>query len=259
MKWPETLTIVRHGESMYNALKQAKEADPRYKEFKKAYNKREKDPETAKELALQLIADRTFMLDFGDHDTPLSEKGHQQAETTGAKLSEKIKLPDVVFVSPYLRTRQTLGSMAVGWPELGEVKIVEEERIREQEHGLALIYNDWRIFNIMHPEQDQLRGLQGSYWYQFPQGESVPQVRERDRSFKNTVTRDYREQNVLVVAHHLQILAARANQERFGADEFIRLDHEEKPVNCGVTIYRGDPDLGQDGRLILDTYNEQLY
>lgn len=244
---------------MYNALKQAKEADPRYQEFKKAYNQRDRDPETARELAQQLIADRTFVLEFGDHDTPLSEQGHRQARTTGAKLSEKIKLPDVVFVSPYLRTRQTLGSMAVGWPELGEVKTVEEERIREQEHGLALIYNDWRIFNIMHPEQDQLRKLQGSYWYQYPQGESVPQVRERDRSFKNTLTRDYNDQNILVVAHHLQILAARANQERFGAEEFIRLDHEEKPVNCGVTIYRGDTDQGADGRLILDTYNEKLY
>ena len=259
MKWPETLTVVRHGQSAYNALKAAKEADPQYQEFKRAYNKRQKDPDTAKELAQQLIASRTFMLDFGDHDTPLSEEGHRQAETTGSKLSERIKLPDVIFVSPYTRTKQTLGSMAVGWPELREVKTVEEERIREQEHGLALIYNDWRVFNIMHPDQDQLRQKQGPYWYQFPQGESVPQVRERDRSFKGTLTRDYSDQNVLAIAHHLQILAARANHERFGAEEFMRLDDEEKPVNCGVTIYRGHPDQGQDGRLLLDIYNQQLY
>lgn len=259
MKWPETLTVVRHGESAYNALKQAREADPHYAEFKRAYNRRHRDPETARAMAEELLEDGTYLLGNGDHDTPLSETGHQQAETTGGKLAKLIELPDVVFVSPYERTRETLGSMVTGWPELGEVQVVEEERLREQEHGLALLYNDWRIFNIMHPEQEKLRDLEGPYWYRYPQGEHVPDARERSRSWLGALTRDYNGQSVLAVGHHLSILALRANMERFGADEFLRLDREEKPVNCGVTIYRGDPDQGQEGRLLLDIYNQQLY
>ena len=34
-----------------------------------------------------------------------------------------------------------------------KVKIIEDERIREQEHGLSSIYNDWRVFFTLHPEQ----------------------------------------------------------------------------------------------------------
>jgi hypothetical protein len=63
----------------------------------------------------------------------------------------------------------------------------------------------------------------------------------------------------MAVTHHLSILALRANLERFGAPEFQRLDNEEKPINCGVTIYRGNPNAGEDGHLELDRYNQKLY
>lgn len=259
MKWPDTVTVVRHGESAYNALKVRKEADPLYKEFKSAYNRRKRDPETAKGLAQQLMDDGRFLLGVGDHETPLTERGEQQAEITGGRLSEIIDLPDVIFVSPYLRTHQTLARMAMGWPELGDVKTVEEERIREQEHGISSLYHDWRIFNIMHPEQDAFRDSQGPYWYRYPQGENVPDVRERHRSMLGTFTRDYVGQNVLMVGHHLSILSLRANLERLDATGFRDLDENHKPVNCGATVYRGNPDIGQNGRLELDIYNRQLY
>ena len=262
MKWPNTLTILRHGESGYNALKKAREEDERYAEFKHAYNRRNKSPEaadTVRALAEELIQEGTFSLGVGDHDTPLSENGHRQAEVTGRKLSKLIGLPEVILISPYDRTRGTHGGLVEGWPELGEVPVIEEERLREQEHGLALLYNDWRVFNVLHPEQDRLRELEGPYWYRYPQGENVPDARERNRSLLGTTTRDYSDKDVMWIGHHLSILATRANLERFGEAEYLRLDREEKPVNCGVTIYRGDPDAGQDGRLVLDTYNQKLY
>src|SRR5581483_10344401 len=113
--------------------------------------------------------------------------------------------------------------------------------------------------NVMHPEQYELRKMQGAYWYRHPQGESVDDVRERNRSLISTLVREYSEQDVWLITHHLTKLSLRANLERFGEEEFLRLDSEEKPVNCGVTIYRGDPALGRDGKLVLDKYNQQLY
>ncbi len=259
MKWPNTLTVVRHGESAYNVLKGQKEKDPDYIVFKEAYKRRKKDPEEARRLARQIINSGKYVLKVGEHDTTMTPAGEKQAEITGARLRERITLPDVVLVSPYDRTVNTLGFMAVGWPELKGVKQVEDERLREQEHGLAAIYNDWRIFQIMDPDQELLRDRAGPYWYRYPQGESVPDVRERARSMVNTLARDYNEQDVLVITHHLWILALRANLERFGEKEFQRLDRDEKPVNCGVTIYRGDPEQGKNGKLLLDIYNEKLY
>lgn len=249
MKWPETLTVVRHGESEYNALKGLKDADPKHQKFKLAYERRNENPAEAVALAREIHEEGTFVLPTGDHDTPLSQLGKEQAKETGIRLISLIKLPDVIFVSPYDRTYQTLAHMANGWPELTKVKVIEEERLREQEHGLALLYNDWRVFNLLHPDQEKLHDIQGPYWYRYPQGENVPDVRERIRSWIGAVTRDYSNQNALAVTHHLSILALRANLERLNAVQFRHLDENEKPINCGVTIYRGNQNQGQDGRL----------
>lgn len=259
MKWPNTLTVVRHGESAYNVLKDLKNQDPDYVEFKKAYYRRKKDPERARELASKLVDSGAFILGVGEHDTAMTENGHLQAEVTGKRLSAEVELPDVIIVSPYDRTVNTLGHMAVGWPELIKVKRVEDDRLREQEHGLSGLYNDWRVFQVLHPEQDALRSIQGPYWYRYPQGENVPDIRERARSMVTTISRDYNEQNVMVITHHLWILALRANLERLDVPGYTDLDTNHKSINCGVTIYRGDPSQGSDGKLILDTYNEQLY
>jgi broad specificity phosphatase PhoE len=259
MKWPNTLTVVRHGESEYNVLKAKKEVDPTFIELKEAYEHRDVDPLRAMELADQLIAEGKFNLPHGDHATPLTPEGRRQAKITGRKLAKLIPMPDVVFVSPYLRTHQTLAQMAIGWQGLEDIPVVVDERLREQEHGLSTIYPDWRVYNLKNPNQATLRDREGQYWYRYLNGESVPDARERIRSWLGALTRDYAGKNVLTISHHLTKLAIRANLERFGPEEYIRLDLQEKPVNCGVTIYRGFPGLGVDGKLKLDKYNQQLY
>lgn len=256
MKWPESLILVRHAESSYNESKRLKQANPLYQEFLRAYE-RQWDSEDTHNLA-KLVAGR-FASGIGDHDTPLNHDAGLKAQTTAQKLQEIMNLPDVIFVSPYVRTQETMEWMRAGWPELRDVKIYEEERIREQEHGLALLYNDWRVFNVLHPDQKRLHDLEGAYWYRYPQGENVPDVRERLRSWLTTLTRDFAGKNILSVTHHLSILGLRANLERLSAEEFIKLDHNEPPDNCSVTIYKGHPELGSDGRFLLESYNQKLY
>jgi broad specificity phosphatase PhoE len=256
MKWPKTLTLIRHDTSAYNILKAKKAEDSVYKQFKLAYSK---DPQSEETKKLAIGIQDKYALESGDHNTPLATDAGWQAEAVGKRLKDAITLPDVIFVSPYLRTHLTLENIIKGWPELKKVKIIEEERIREQDHGLAILYNDRRVFNVFHPEQESLRKIQTPYWYRFPQGENIPDVRERLRSWLGTLTRDYRDKNVLAITHHLSILGLRANLERLDSEEFIRLDHEEKPINCGVTIYRGSPEEGKNGKLVLEKYNLNLY
>lgn len=256
MKWPEVLTLVRHDTSAYNELESLKEENPLYQQFRRVY---ETAPNSDEARKLALAVNNVFTLTYADHNTPLAEGSGWQAEAMARKLKEKIAIPTVVFVSPYDRTHKTLECMQKGWPELEDVKTVEEERIREQDHGLAVLYCDWRVFNALHPEQRELYDKQGRYWYRYPQGENVPDMRERLRSFTTTLTRDYPEQSVLTVTHHLAILGFRANMERWSAEDFKQVDKHDKPVNAGVTIYRGHPDEGENGRLLLDIYNAQLY
>jgi broad specificity phosphatase PhoE len=256
MKWPAQLVLIRHAESAYNILRAQKAKDPLYAAFLKAYNKDYRSAD-AKDLAQQVMA--KYSLRVSDASTLITQEGATRAFATGAALKGLAQIPDVVLASPYVRTKMTLERMQDAWPDLRTVKVVSEDRIREQEHGLSLLYSDYRVFYVMHPEQKQLHDLQGQYWYQYPQGESVSNVRARIRSVLNTLVREYSGQRVMLVTHHLTILSIRAILERLTPEEFIRLDEEEKPINCGVTIYRGVPTEGKDGRLLLDQYNVKLY
>ena len=264
MKWPKELTIVRHGESTYNKLKAKKERNPFYQKFVIRYEEIQDWgaplPNDIIEMAEEIT--REFSLGMSDFHTPMTKDGREQAFITGQMLEHEILLPDVIFVSPFMRTAETLREMIIGWPELAEVKTYSEERIREKSPGLAALYNDWRVFNVLYPEQKRYRDLFGElvdYWYRYPNGENIPDARELLGSWVTTLIREFSGKRVLAVSHHLTILAMRAHLERLGTEEFIELDKDEKPINCGVTIYRGDPKQGKDGKFILARYNEKLY
>ena len=256
MKWPESITLIRHDQSAYNHLARVKKENPLYQEFVKSFEL-SPDSDRSRELALQVKSE--ISLKCADHNTPLAEGAGIQAETMSSNLKSRINLPGIIFVSPYERTIETLDRMTYTWPELKQVKTITEDRITEQDHGLSILYSDWRVFHTLYPEQRELYNRQGSYWYRFPQGENIPDVRERLRSWTTTLVRDYHDQEVLAVTHHLTILSFRANLERLDEKEFLRLDEEEKPINAGVTTYKGKKDQGKNGKLVLETYNAKLY
>lgn len=256
MKWPNRFTIVRHGQSEYNALRDKKIKSPIYQAFLAEFEKNHQSEE-ARKLARQVK--EAMSLGVSDYDTALTDAGVRQARETGEGLSVQMGLPDIIFFSPYLRTRKTLDHMIEGWPELAKVRKFEDDRLREQEHGLSLLYNDGRVFQTFHPEQKEFHALMGRYWYQYPQGESVSQVRDRVRLFLDMLIRECATKHVLIVSHHLTKLSVRANLERLTDKEFIRLDEHEKPVNCGVTSYKGNPHAGTNGKLELEFYNKKLW
>lgn len=256
MKWPKQLVFVRHAESEYNVLRAKKQEDELYQRFLDEYE-RNSYPGYLKELAVEV--ERRFSLGCSDRDTKITRNGVGMAYRTGQELAKKNELPDVVFVSTYRRAVDTWEQIKFAWPELEGVRVYYDERIRELDHGLSLLYNDWRVFFTLHPEQRRLHELLGEYDYRYPNGENVPDVRQRVRDWRATIIREFREKRVFVVTHHLTLLAFRADQERFSPEEFKRLDVQEKPINCGVTIYDGIPDQGSRGRLALSSYNAKLY
>ncbi len=258
MKWPLSLTIIRHAQSTYNVLRDRKKNDPEYRKFVVDFDNRV-NPKKLKKTAL--VLQEKFAQKVSDYKTDITTDGRKQAVALGKKIISLVHMPDVVFVSPYLRTMLTWEMITVGANsnELNKVTVIPEDRVREQEHGLALLYSDWRIFQTIHPEQRALYEMQGKYWYQYPQGESVSEVRERIRSFKTTLVREYAGAHVWVVSHHLTKLAFRANLERLTPEQFIYLDEHEKPINCGVTHYAGDPAKGKNGRLELSFYNRRVH
>ena len=219
-KWPSHFVIVRHGESERNVAKdEAKRADV-----------------------------DSFSSGLRDMDTKLTEKGHEQAEAVGDYLAKYYRF-DVLFVSPYLRTVETskdIASKLTHSPQL-----VVEERIREIEFGVLDGLTPKGI-TVNYPEEDARREREGKYWYRPPGGESRPDVALRVQSFLGTLTRDYRQKSVLIVCHSVVVLIFRRLLERWGENDYLKVDREADVMNCSLTIYDYDR---EKEKLLLNCYN----
>jgi broad specificity phosphatase PhoE len=223
-KWPSHLVIVRHGESERNI---------------------------AKDIAKSKGA-HSYGSSLRDMDTLLTKEGNRQARATGEYLAKEYNF-DLIFSSPYQRTVQTAEQI------IGQMKskpsLKGEERIREIEFGIldGLTVDGMKA---KYPEEFARRKREGKYWYRPPGGESRPDVALRVHSFLGTLTRDYRKKSVLVVCHSVVVLVFRRLLERWGEEEYMKIDAEDDVLNCSVTSYLYDR---KRNKLVLASYNKTFY
>ena len=228
-RWPDTLWIVRHGESAGNVARDAATA-----------------------------AGHTHIdIPTRDVDVPLSPLGEQQAAALGRWFGAMPpgEQPSVVLSSPYVRARRTAEIVqgAAGFPT-DPVSFVYDERLREKEFGILDRLTRHGIEQL-HPEQAEFRALLGKFYHRPPGGESWCDVILRLRSLVETVSRDYHGERVLVVCHQVIVLCMRYLLERMTEEQILAIDREGEVANCSVTAYGYDPAVGQDGSLVLAAYN----
>ena len=132
-----------------------------------------------------------------DHALPLTERGVAHATATGPAVRELLgDEPVIAYVSPYVRTRETLRLLDVGELITGTVP---EPRLREQDWG-----------NLQDPvDQDvqkRKRHEFGHFFYRLPHGESGADVDDRVASFLSEleyrVERDRRHPDTALVVTH---------------------------------------------------------
>lgn len=229
-KWPDTLWLVRHGESAGNVAR---------------------DEAEALGQAVIQIAQR-------DADVPLSERGEKQAQAVGrwfGRLPPEQR-PTVVLSSPYLRARQTARLLSEAADlDLDERPLIIDERLREKEFG---IIDRLTLFGVAekYPDQAEFRRLLGKFYHRPPGGESWCDVILRLRSVVDTITREWRGgERVLIVSHQVVVLCFRYLMERMTEEELLAVDRAEQIANCSVTSYEFDPALGKHGRMALRLFN----
>ena len=228
-KWPDAIWVVRHGESAGNVARDAAEAAG---------------------LAVIDIPTR-------DVDVPLSPLGERQAAALGqwfGKMSPK-EWPNVVLVSPYIRARETATRvLEVAGINHQDITYVVDERLREKEFG---IFDRLTRLGIQqkYPDQAEARTVLGKFYHRPPGGESWCDVILRLRNVIDTITRDYRRERVLIVAHQVIVLCFRYLLERMTEEEILAIDHAQEVANCSVTAYEFAPNLGKRGKLALCHFN----
>jgi broad specificity phosphatase PhoE len=227
-KWPQTLWVVRHGQSSGNVARDAAEAAG---------------------LADITIAER-------DVDVPLSPLGERQSDALGRWFLSlpPDQRPTVLLASPYLRARQTAervrAAIAAAGGDAAAPEMTLDERLREKEFGIL----DRLTRNGIHAKYPDLaaqRGHVGKFYFRPPGGESWCDVILRLRSFIEMVTREHRRERVLLVAHQVIVNCMRYLLERLDEAAILAIDRLGDVPNCSVTSYEFDPAAGRHGKLVL--------
>ena len=233
-KWPQTLWVVRHGQSAGNVARDAAELGG---------------------LATIALAHR-------DVDVPLSPLGETQAEALGdwfAALAPE-QQPEIVLSSPYVRARQTADRVldALHRDDSARddetIACVRDERLREKEFGILDRLTPLGI-RAQYPELAEQRLHVGKFYFRPPGGESWCDVILRLRSFLDMLTREHRGERVLVVAHQVIVNCLRYLLERLDEERILAIDRLGDVPNCGITSYRFDPNAGRRGKLVLELEN----
>ena len=220
-RWPETLTLVRHGESIGNV---------------------------ANERAYATKAER-LDLAVNDPSVELSDLGVRQARALGKRLGDlpPDEQPTTLVVSSYVRAQQTADHV-LATAGLEHLPRDMDERLRDREQGL-LDRLTWYGVRELYPEEAERRAYLGKFWYRPPGGESWADVALRMRHLLRDVRADYADERVLVVSHDVPILLARYVLESLTPEQVVALSGQV--VNCGMTVFRRDGD-----GLRLQTFND---
>ena len=194
-----------------------------------------------------------------DWRIPLTNRGREQARNAGKKVASHIILPSnnkptestgsgsnniFFYVSPYLRTRQTLREILHEIPSDQILGIREDPRISEQQFG---------NFQSHHTMQDNkaTRSDFGRFYYRFPEGgESGFDVYNRVSGFIGTLKRDSAEYynddegqegnstTICIVTHGLSLRLFLMRWFQYSVHEFER---SYNPKNAAVVVLERDP------------------
>jgi probable phosphoglycerate mutase len=227
--WPESLFLVRHGESAGNV---------------------------ARDAALK-AGEAMVDIDVRDVDVPLSDLGERQSIALGRWFGAlpPEQRPNIVLTSPYLRARHSAGLIVkTSGMSADSYSLIVDERFREKEFGILDRLTAVGIRD-QYPDQAEFRRVLGKFYHRPPGGESWCDVILRLRSATEMISREYCGERVLVVGHAVVVLCMRYILEHLTESELLAVDKKAEIANCSVTSYEYDGSLGPRGNLRLRLYN----
>lgn len=216
MSGPESLWLVRHGQSQGNVAR-----------------------ERANINGLE-----TIEMPTRDADVELSDAGIAQATALGRWLALQPagELPTVILSSPYRRAMETARLMQeyAGAP-LQSLTIDVDDRLRDRELGI-LDGLTWKGTQARYPIEAERAVRVGRYFYRPPGGESWADMSLRIRSVLADVAREWAGERVLLVCHDVPIQLIRVIIEGLSEQQAIEMITGRLYANCGLTRFESTAD-----------------
>ncbi|HEV2638730.1 MAG TPA: histidine phosphatase family protein [Actinocrinis sp.] len=178
-----------------------------------------------------------------DADLDLTDLGHAQAAALGHALADNP--PDLVYCSPYRRTRRTLDEVLCALAETGTPppqRIRYDERLRDRETG-AWEMQTYAALRRDYPAEMARRDRVGPYYFRPPCGENFPDVALRVRSALRDALPEAAGKRLLIVTHDAVVLTLRLIldhlDENVLADNLLGGGSIGSIGNCTVTRWAG--------------------
>lgn len=227
---PESITLVRHGESLGNRA----------------------------DFAARESGAERLELDERDADVELSSVGREQAAAVGRWMDRAPQewRPSVVLSSPYRRAAET-ARLAV---RRADVELELDERLRERDLGV-LDGLTGRGIRAHYPDESVRRSRLGKFYYQPPSGESWADVVLRVRSLLGDLRHGHEGERIWLFTHQAVIMAFRYVLEGLEEQRLLEIDREVDIPNASLTRYRRagssfELDTFADTRAIEDAHAE---
>nr|XP_016442624.1 PREDICTED: phosphoglycerate mutase-like protein AT74 [Nicotiana tabacum] len=232
--------------------------------IKSGTNNREKQRQLPKRIILVRHGESEGNLDKNvyaitpDHRVQLTEKGKEQSKKAGeiirGVVCDKGNCSSKVYfyVSPFLRTRETLKEIGAAFCSSEIVGVREECRLREMDYA--------KFQNTEKMEEYKMeREKYGKFFYRFPGGESAADVYDRVSGFIDSLWRDIdmdmipygakEDLNVVVISHGLTIRVLLMKIFRWTPEQ---IDNLVSPKNAEVRIM----ELGNEGEYSLALHHD---
>jgi broad specificity phosphatase PhoE len=173
-----------------------------------------------------------------DADVVLSDTGREQASALGTWLAERDRAPELYWVSPYARARETL-AIALG-DVSNTAPVVVDERLRDRELGILDLLTTRGVAHL-HPEEAERRRRLGKFYHRPPGGESWADVMLRLRSFLADAE-SARARSAMIVAHDAVVMLFLALLLPLDEEELLEFAASHTVLNASVTHLRRGAD-----------------
>lgn len=228
------------------------------------------NPKPAKPLRIFLVRhgeslsnlNKKVHLETPDHAIGLSENGKVQAQAAGTFLRDFFNAESTpndrsyfrarIWVSPYLRTRQTADHIE---GELKSLKHFYTTNVDRCEH-INLVEQQFGLFDGLdeddlfykypteHAHYKKCEDFEGKFWARMPLGESRFDVAVRVHQAFGTFHRDYEKhgiRNLIIVSHGV---TNRAFAMQWLHQPFEWFEKEKNPANCSIRLIENNVDKG---------------
>lgn len=171
-----------------------------------------------------------------DADVPLSDTGVEQARALAAPLFAADDVPQIAWLSPYVRAQQTFALSVENGPAIE--RVLTDERLRDRELGVLDLLT-WRGVAARYPEEAVRRARLGKYYHRPPGGESWADVSLRLRSFLRDAS-DADARVGLVVAHDAVVMLLVSLLTGMDEPRLMEFAAANTVLNASVTRLRFD-------------------